>query len=255
MHFPSSLIWMPAAGILTLAPAALPGQTTLHGVVRESSSLGKPLAGVEVVLLGYALRTTSDAAGRFVLGPTPDGYQVVLFRSVGYQPAWLRFTTARRDSTNVEVFLVPVEAQQLEPIDVAGRAPAGRFDGFEERRRRGLGVLIDSTTIRQSDHLSLTSLLRRHTRINIATVYLPGERTSQEWAVSRRSSQRCPLHVILDGVAIYRADMPGRNPPDLRQFSVSTLEAVEVYSSPAETPSEFADNGNCGTLVLWTRRA
>lgn len=72
-----------AAGQLLLLPLRGTAQTVLTGSVREDSS-GRGLPGVEVVLLGYGLRTTADAAGRYLLGKLPVGYQVVLFRLVGY---------------------------------------------------------------------------------------------------------------------------------------------------------------------------
>ena len=43
----------------------------------------------------------------------------------------------------------------------------------------------------------------------------------------------------------------------MKQWNLTTLEAVEVYQSSAETPVEFSGGsaGDCGTLVLWTRRS
>jgi len=166
----------------------VPCQTVLTGVVREDSSR-RALAGVEVVLLGYGVTTTSDAAGRFVLGQLPVGYQVVLFRSVGYEPTWFRFIVGKKqDTTRAEATLIPFRAQQLEPIEVSARSrPPDPFDAFESRRRRGFGKFIDSATIRRNEFLSLESLLRRHTRIDARTVYIPSERRYEDWAISRRN--------------------------------------------------------------------
>jgi hypothetical protein len=234
----------------------------LTGVVREDSSR-RALSGVEVVLLGYGVTTTSDAAGRFVLGHLPVGYQVVLFRSVGYEPTWFRFIVGKKqDTTRAEATLIPFRAQQLEPIEVSARSrPPDPFDAFESRRRRGFGKFIDSATIRRNEFLSLESLLRRHTRIDARTVYIPSERRYEDWAISRRNRGHdgrtpCYMQVIVDGVPIYRPGLLGRRPPDLKQWDLTTLRAIEVYQSSAEVPAELAGGGatDCGTLVLWTRR-
>ena len=237
---------------------ALPGaaQTVLTGTVREDST-GRPLQGVEVVLLGYGLKTTTDAAGRFLLGTLPVGHQAVLFRLVGYQPAWLRFRVGKQDTTRAETILVPFNAQQLEPVEVTARSAApSTMDAFEERRRRGMGHFIDSATMRRSDNVPLFSLLRRHTRVDVKQVYLPDERRYEDWAISRRSrSSDCYMQVILDGISIYQPGQIGRNPPDLGQFHPSSLEALEAYQGPADTPPEFSSGViDCGTLVLWTRK-
>ena len=246
-----------AAGLLQLVPLPGTARTVLTGSVREDSS-GRPLPGVEVVLLGYGLRTTTDAAGRYVLGKLRVGYQVVLFRLVGYQPAWLRFRVGKQDTTRSATTLVGFNPQQLEPVEVVERSPPTGYDAFSERRGRGFGVFIDSTVIRKWEFLSLESLLRRHSRIDFKQVFIEDERRWESWAISRRNPTRdCCMQVIFDGVPIHHPGMPGRRPPDLKQWDPSTLEAVEVYQSSAETPVEFSggSSGDCGTLVRWTRRS
>ena len=41
-------------------------------------------------------------------------------------------------------------------------------------------------------------------------------------------------------------------PPNLDDFSVSTLAGVEYYAGGAALPPQFKSSG-CGTLLLWTR--
>src|SRR5687767_2396658 len=70
---------------LQLFAVPLAAQSVLAGRVREDST-GRPLAGVEVVLMGSERRTLTDASGRYVLNMLPDGRRQVLFRSVGFRP-------------------------------------------------------------------------------------------------------------------------------------------------------------------------
>ena len=62
------------------------------------------------------------------------------------------------------------------------------------------------------------------------------------------------MAVWQDGLRIYT---PGRggSPPDLNDYPVSQLEAIEIYRGEAETPADLGGTGaGCGTIVLWTRR-
>jgi hypothetical protein len=72
---------------------------------------------------------------------------------------------------------------------------------------------------------------------------------------------RCPMQIYMDGIKIFEPRSAGGGaaaaiqPPDINQFVVAQLEAIEVYRGPAETPPEFAGTGSrCGTVVLWSRR-
>jgi hypothetical protein len=61
------------------------------------------------------------------------------------------------------------------------------------------------------------------------------------------------MTVYLDGALYYSADMPGP-PLDISTFNLLTLQAVEVYRSPAEMPPEYnGTNSGCGVILIWTR--
>jgi hypothetical protein len=63
----------------------------------------------------------------------------------------------------------------------------------------------------------------------------------------------CFMTVYLDGALYYSTDMPGP-PLDISTFNLLSLQAVEVYRSPAEMPVEYnATNSGCGVVLLWTR--
>jgi len=91
-------------------------------------------------------------------------------------------------------------------------------------------------------------------------------------AVARRSGAMagggiCPLAIWLDGVLLWAPVStagwrpPGRLtnanqniPPNLDQYNVSTMGAVEVYTA-ASVPSQYRSSGSaCGVLLLWTKR-
>jgi hypothetical protein len=254
-----------AALPLCLLASSLAAQSVLTGTVRADSS-GRPLAGVEVVIVGSQWRTLTDGSGRYWIPMLPAGRRLALFRSVGFRPVQEWVVLGSADTVWSNVLLIP-QAVRLDSIVVTASPDQPRglgLEAFEERRRLGFGRFIDSATLRRNEHVPLVQLLGRLQGIEFARV--PGE-TGQIAAKSarRQVGGPCFMQVILDGVVLYRSVAPagvqsnallGINPPtDLQMFSVAGLAAVEVYRGASETPIEFGGSGaGCGTVVLWTRR-
>jgi hypothetical protein len=133
-----------------------------------------------------------------------------------------------------------MESVRLAPLVVIEAKPThGMREEFEERRRMGFGSFIDSTVLRNSEQLRLPDVLRRVNGISLV------QRRNTAYAVSIRRPG-CYVQVILDG-NVSRV-------LNLLDFDIAALEAVEVYRSAAETPSDFNSSGAaCGTIVLWSR--
>lgn len=88
-------------------------------------------------------------------------------------------------------------------------------------------------------------------------------------AIGLRSN--CPMAIWVDGLRLYAPDASsagvftrriartpidtGSNaPPNIDQWSVADLQAVEVFAGPAQTPPQFQVTGStCGTILLWSR--
>lgn len=225
----------------------------LSGTVRHDST-GAPLAGVEVLVEGSGVKTTTDNTGRFQLEVSP-GNRVTLFRLIGFRPLRLRATFAKGDTVSREVRLVPEGMTQLDPVVVTGRPdrppPIGR-GAFEERRRLGFGKFIDSAQMRRADGRRLSEVLRQ-TGVRMVSFRIR-ERIEMRAASPIRSSD-CWVTVILDGVTLYRSGRDAGPPDFSRDFRPESLESIEYYRSPAETPIEFGGpHADCGVLVMWSRR-
>jgi hypothetical protein len=246
--------------------SAASGQAVLAGIVREDST-GRPMPGVEVLVEGTKRQAQTDALGRYLLVDLPTGVRIALFRSVGYRPVRLRIRLAKEDTVLAYARLV-AEGVTLSPIEVTGRPPPPRSvrEGFEERRRNGTGIFIDSAELRRSEHVRLADVMRRN-NIQVVTIEDPRVKPQirQIWVVAnRRKGARnlavgsrnavCLMKIILDGMTAYDPEREQMWPTDINTFSVSSLESVEVYRSSAETPMEFSGSGtDCGVVVLWTR--
>ena len=79
-----------------------------------------------------------------------------------------------------------------------------------------------------------------------------GDRGAQFRCGTTAFQDACYLAIYLDGLRIWAWDTP--EPPNLDDFVVSQMEAVEVYRGAAELPPELQATGNqCGAILLWTR--
>ena len=252
-----------AGGLLLALAGPLPAQVTISGVVREDGT-GRPLAAVQVIIEGTQHTDTTDSAGRYRL-EARAGTRIALFRLIGYRPLRLRLQLVKGDSTTANADLVRETAQQLEPIETkaAPAAPRGvGVEALEERRRLGFGKFIDSTELRRSGNRRLTDLLRGVPGVRmIYVVPDPSRPWDFEWRAASGRKQNpagepCWMSVVFDGSPIYRAGSLSRPPNFHRElFEVSSLEAIEVYRSPAEVPQEYGGSSEqCGLLLLWSRR-
>ena len=227
------------------------GQAVLAGIVREDST-GRAMPGVEVLVEGTKRQTVTDGSGRYLLIDLPTGVRVALFRSLGYRPVRHRIRLVEEDTVLADARLV-TEGIALPPIEVTGRPPAPRSlrEGFEERRRNGTGIFIDSAELRRSDHMRLADMLRRN---NVEVLHMEDPRVKPAvrliWVVANKRAlgrslragpgAPCLMKIILDGGTVYDPARETMWPTDVNTFDVRSLESVEVYRSAAELPMEFA---------------
>lgn len=255
---------------LSLMPTLAKGQGVLVGMVRSESD-GSPLPGVEVVLSGTGLSTLTGTTGRFVIQGPPAGIHELFFRSVGFLPVRMQVAIDGRDTIRANVSLIRGDVR-LPTIDVEGTIPRPKgvgIEAFEERRRLGFGKFYEATELRQMEHLRLDDLLRRKGGVEVQPKMVDGQRIWVALNPYRRTNGgvlACAMQVYLDGSKIgtggwignRRADLgtwEGAYPPDLRQFELSSLEAIEVYRSTAQVPTEYGGaTASCGVLLLWSRR-
>jgi hypothetical protein len=223
----------------------LPAQTTLAGVVRDSAT-GAPIPHAEILINIMNRREVADAEGRFTMFTLPSGRHLVLVRAIGYRAVGVPVQIALRGTTRVE-FVLSSEAVELDSVIVTER-PSMRgigigVEGFEERRRtRPFGIFIDSTRLRRNEVLDLTSTLRQ-AGVEVSGGVAVGRRTMRSL---RRGSTHCPLAIYLDGI---RVDM------SLRDLTVSSVQAMEVYRSVAQIPPQYDRlDQECGVMLIWTRR-
>lgn len=129
----------------------------------------------------------------------------------------------------------------------------------------GFGRFYDPEELREMEHLRLTDVLRRKGGVELKRF---GPEPNQWVAMNPRyrnvhGQLNCFMTIYLDGRMIWKGgnqftelEMSSTPPPNLyRDFGVNEITAIEVYTSAAGIPVQFGGtSGQCGAVVLWTRR-
>lgn len=102
------------------------GPATLSGIVRDS--LGEPIPGADVLLVGTRVGTRAGADGRFLLERVPPGDHVIRFRHLGYTSVEVDWSAQPGQGVELSVRLDALP-RGLDPVIVRAReerAPSGR---------------------------------------------------------------------------------------------------------------------------------
>jgi len=247
-----------AAQARPAAPAPTPaGSAILAGLIVDMS--GRPIPGVQVLLVELGASATTDADGAFVFAGAPAGWYTLVTRRIGFQLA--KFEVETRDGATTQVrYRLIGSGQALDTVRVAGAAGVAathRMAAFEHRRANSVnGTFFTRDDIARLDPRVLTDLLRRASGLRIDDTGL------EQFVMARRSvgtlvvasdstmeARPCPLRLAVDGRM-----MPPGTP--LNIIAPHEIQGVEVYPGPASVPLEFVRTGPdavCGLVAVWTR--
>lgn len=265
-------------GLLLAAAAPASGQETAEaadsaGVDAEGTAAGlagtvheaetrEPLAEALVVLPDQGVGTYSDSTGRFAFADLPAGETVLEVRFLDRRSETRTVTLRPHEVTEVELSL-RVRAVEVPGLTVeAERRRRGRMTGFHERKDRGRGHFITREALEKKEGNLLHEVFRPLSGIDaVPCSDLPGARKRRTPACWVLASGREAPSFIQRGpcVPIFYVDGQ-RTPVDelplgINELSVDEVEAVEVYTGPAQTPARFSSvaQGRCGAVVIWTR--
>ena len=201
-----------------------------------------------------------------------------MVRRLGYGAADTRLTFASHET--VERRVVLGAAVTLDPVFVAARANDRYMPDFEDNRRLGLGHFMTRANLEKYSGMRLTSVLQQMPGFGVvagrASSWVFNSRmppppcvgnppdarclTSYGYYVPDKAEQAqgmataCYVHVYIDGMLMNGGKDPAE-PYDFNALAPESVEAVEYYNSPAQTPLKYSRMGStCGVLVLWLRR-
>lgn len=242
MLLSGAVVGIAAAATSAAAQAGAIGTGGVKGTVRDS--LGIPVEGAQVTVVGAAMVGETDDHGIFLLGKASPGELLVRVRRIGFRPDSARVAILAGQTAAVDIVLNRV-AVELRPVVVLGRRNiTGQMAGFYERQSRGMGHFITREQIEKRNPINMTDMFRM---VPGARVDSRGFRTQV-----RFRGARCAPLTWLDGTPLYAGEF------DLDSLDPRSMEGIEIYSGPAGVPAEFQGNRNmsssCGTVILWSRQ-
>jgi len=261
--------------LMTPSTAASHQRADLRGRVSDAS--GQPILGAEVSLPALGRMTTSSDSGAFRLSGLPGGRQELRVRRLGFEEFidFIILPDAGTVERSVRLLAIP----KLTPVDVTAIAT---LTSFEEHRKLGLGKFVSREELAKRDQGRLPDVLatmgvrvirsgqrawlgssRMHIRnmdpdggaMKCAT--LEGVAVPSQFQDDPRRNPGCGscfAQIYVDDALLYNGDQSGVV-PDLGQIPVHSIEAIEYYRGPAQTPMKYSRlNSACGVLVVHTRR-
>lgn len=272
-------VGLPATLALAANGRSAAAQSTLSGIVRGAA--GQALAGA-TVRFGDQPAVTTDGQGRFRMRMLPPREYAV---SVSHPELGTRTTTVALTADAGEVELRPRAGEssalvatvqrvvQLAALQAQARNMTLDIHGFYDRQHHGQGIFITEERLQRNRAGKLTDVLRGIPGIRVLRYVPTDTSTTRQRAVlvtsglnideqyriaSSRGSTRimdsgpCWMDVYLDGVQVQ-----SWNPAlsqSLDSFPLSSVQAVEVYRGPAETPEQYKQAWSaCGVVLLWTK--
>ena len=239
------------------------GQEIRGSVVDAESAEPVVLAYVGLLAPGreFVVAALADERGRFsVRAPAPGAYFLYVARD-GYRPLLDGLFELGEDGVlELSVGMTPAPIP-VDPVivEVSGRGVDLAAVGFYERQASGLGHFVTREEIERSAVEALTDAL---VGVPGLRVYAPGVDPLVPTGVLnpeilvRRGTEWCLPALYLDGVAVARgggqAGGDAVRPDDY--VDPSEVDAVEIYTHPAETPPRFEATGGCGVVLIWTRK-
>jgi len=231
-------------------PISRPGRIVGRVVDRKS---GKPVAAAEITLGATDHRVQSDPQGFFKIDDVSPGDHALAVSHLGYGEASDSVSVGSRTTTDVRIEL-SVDPIALEPLIVtAVRNARLEAYGFYDRRdwgeRLGQGQFFTREEIERLQPARATNLVEQVPGVRV----ICAGRSCR--VVSTRASGCTKIPVYLDGALVIGGRGFERDARGLDELvTVDELAAVEVYTSAASIPGDFAASSNrCGAIVLWTR--
>lgn len=214
----------------------------LQGVVRDAA--GRPLRGARVGLRGSEATTIADERGHYALRELPVGTQSVEARAIGFVPVDEPVTLVAGRTTTLDLDFDSTTVV-LRSVEVTGRVVYDRaIREFEAARTRGMGHFIDRAAIDMRKPVDPSDLLR-----GVGGVQVDASGGADRVITVNGPHGRCTPLLIVDG-----ARWPHWTNEIDRVVRPEEIAGMAVYTG-IETPFTYrVSGGDCGAIVIWTRR-
>ena len=193
---------------------------TVTGVVTEDT--GDSFPGVNVVVKGTSIGTTTDADGKYMIN-VPNTDATLVFSYIGMLPQ----EALVGNRTNINI-VMREDIQTIDEVVVVG------YGTLRKKDLTGSVVRVNMEALQESPNISLISSLQGTTPgLNVGTVSEAGaEPVMSIRGRNSISGTESPL-IVLDGI-IYRGNLIDLNPNDIESIDVlKDASAAAVYGSQA----------------------
>jgi TonB-linked SusC/RagA family outer membrane protein len=231
------------------------GQGIVEGQVIEAQS-GAPLPGVNVVIRGEQIGSTTDPEGSYTISGIPEGTQVVEAKFVGFQTATREIQVSAGETTIVD-FELQEERLGLDEVVVTGTG------GEVEKKSIGHTVsTVEFSGVEDTGTNSIEDALagkEAGVNINMSSGSIDQEPRIRIRGSSSISLSNEPL-VYVDGVRINSTGgfAPGIGSGGLGQTSAlsqlnfDAIERVEILKGPAAA-TLYGSRANAGVIQIFTK--
>lgn len=223
------------------------GMAQVSGMIL--SPAGGAMPGARVGLRGTDRETVTDATGAFVLTGLPGGTQSLEARAIGFVPVARTMTLSATRPLRLDIRFDSA-ARILKTVEVRGRVLYDRStEEFDKLKKRGFGYFVDRDMIERRQPFNTTDLLRTAPGVSVYSGSGPGSGTRiQIRGVS--NFQGCEPGLVIDGMPL------GTQSTSSLDFLArpDDIAGIAIYRGPSEVPVEYATNGSCGLIQIWTRR-
>ncbi|MEA3244857.1 MAG: carboxypeptidase regulatory-like domain-containing protein [Gemmatimonadota bacterium] len=189
----ATLITLAAA--LSPAPRAHAQETKPSAVIdgTVSDTALRALANAIATIEGTGISVTTGESGRFRIVDLRPGEYIVGVRRLGYQPAWVVVAVAGADTVRLS-FALEMLASQLDPVVVTSSPYPLLMEGFEERRRLGIGHFLNAAEIDAKHATFAADLIRSIPSVQVRTY----NGTQQAVSLRQSTAAACPFEIFVN---------------------------------------------------------
>ncbi len=152
-----------------LTPFTLLAQTSLNGTIRDATS-GEELVGVNVIIVGTSLGTTTNLDGRYDLKNVPEIPFDVRFSFVGYAPKTVTQVRVKPGETLKLDINLTSEAVTTEEVTVTAERQLNTESAVLAQRKKSatIGDVVSIEQVKKSPDVTSGDALKRVTGVTIA---------------------------------------------------------------------------------------
>jgi TonB-linked SusC/RagA family outer membrane protein len=240
------------------AQTAQPQQTgRVSGIVTESTT-GRPIAGVNVVVVGTQLGTQTDADGRFSLRNLPVGSREVRVQRIGFAPATRTVVVSAGQTVAID-FQMAAQAVQLQSVVTVG---------YGTQERRDITGAVASVATEALEHAPVTSIdqvlqgTAPGVQVTTASSEPGGALSIRVRGTSSITGNSEPLYVIdgfpiendIEGSSVGNGGRSRTTPSNpLVTLNPSDIESISILKDASSTAIYGARGAN-GVVIITTKQ-